>query len=59
MRFLIVNRTPWEKSRLQASIDRDDLANCLKESEAMIFDLDNKSYFNPEENKWVEIEVKS
>ncbi len=53
-RFLMVNDYPWDKSYRFTAITKETLAR-VKERECLLFDLIEHKYFNPDENKWVDI----
>jgi len=46
---------PISPPELKSTITKDDLGKCLASSDYHVFNLDELTYFDPKENKWIGI----
>lgn len=56
--FLKINDNYLYKSRLYKKLEKNDLAECKKNYDCYIMNLDTLQYYNPEDNVWKNIPVK-
>ena len=45
--------------KVKSQITKDDLAKAKNNSYFQIINLSNLTFFNPEENKWIEFDIES
>jgi len=50
------NDKPMELTWIKETITKDDLVKTQKEDEYQVIDLDRLMYYDPKQNKWLELE---